>query len=237
MVSKEKQQWKSPQTNQYTIRLVSFPRILEEMSLAKPIGGNDKVRCANYEDEFPSPDLIASLLLPFSSNPLPAAYPQFKSYSLLRKKRKVGSLSLFFMIPRCKDSFINLNMKQCCLFITLQTFFYNFHLSEAELFDELLSLEVFYLVIYVACNILLWGYSWEFLVGVWPWFAKSWSYFRPEKCYLSHPFLDLASKIHTSFQTSPLRNYVITTLTETATKKGFLKSMSNSHISLSFLLT
>ena len=109
MVSKEKQQWKSPQTNQYTIRLVSFPRILEEMSLAKPIGGNDKVICANYEDEFPSPDLIASLLLPFSSNPLPAAYPQFKSYSLLRKKRKVGSLSLFFMIPWCKDSFINLN--------------------------------------------------------------------------------------------------------------------------------
>jgi len=63
-------------------------------------------------------------------------------------------------------------MKRRCLFIALfialQTFFYNFHLSEAELFDELLTLEVFYLAIYAACNILPRGYSWEFLLGVCP---------------------------------------------------------------------
>ena len=35
--------------------------------------------------------------------------------------------------------------------------------------------------------------------------------FRTKKCHFSHPFSDLASKIHTHSQTWPLRNYVIVT--------------------------
>ena len=34
--------------------------------------------------------------------------------------------------------------------------------------------------------------------------------FQIKKCHFSQPFLDLASRIHTRFQTRPLRNYVIT---------------------------
>ena len=57
-----------------------------------------------------------------------------------------------------------------------------------------------------------------------------------QKCNFPHPFTDQTSKIHTRFQTWPLgRTYVIITYTRAQTKK-FFKSISNSHISLSFLL-
>ena len=56
--------------------------------------------------------------------------------------------------------------------------------------------------------------------------SKSWPYFRRKKCHFSDP------KIHTSFQTSPLTNY----LDKSSDKNDFLKSISNSYISLSFLL-
>ena len=53
-----------------------------ELSLAKPVGGNDKVGCANWLPIRPLPYCFSSL---------------------------IGSLSLFFMIPWRKDGFINLN--------------------------------------------------------------------------------------------------------------------------------
>ena len=56
--------------------------------------------------------------------------------------------------------------------------------------------------------------------------SKSWPYFRRKKCHFSDP------KIHTSFQTWPLTNY----LDKSSDKNDFLKSISNSYISLSFLL-
>ena len=67
-------------------------------------------------------------------------------------------------------------------------------------------------------------------------FSKSWPDFRPKKCNSPHSFSDQTSKIHTRFQTWPLgRNYVIITYILAQTKKLF-KAISNSHISLSFLL-
>ena len=192
-----------------------------ELSLARPGGGNDKVGCANWLPIRPLPYCFSSCTL--FLNPWPTLISS-RSQSLLKKKKKIS--------VHCRSSLWSLDvkmvlliwiMKRCCLFIALfialQTFFYNFHLSEAELFDELLTLEVFYLAIYAACNILPRGYSWEFLVRVCPRFSSSQTYFRPKKCHLSHSFLDLASKIHTRFQTSPLRNYVITTSTWTAGEK------------------
>ena len=50
-----------------------------------------------------------------------------------------------------------------------------------------------------------------------------------KKCIFSYPSSDLASEIHTRFQTWRLRNYFIITLIRTRTKK-----ISRSHISLSF---
>ena len=55
-------------------------------------------------------------------------------------------------------------------------------------------------------------------------------------CHFWHPFSDLASKTHTHSQTWPLRNYVIWLLRLERHRKHFLKSILNSHISLSFLL-
>ena len=67
-------------------------------------------------------------------------------------------------------------------------------------------------------------------------FFKSSPDFRPKKCNFPHPFSDKTSKIHTRFQIWPLgRNYVMITQIRAQTKKLF-KSISNSHISLSFLL-
>ena len=56
------------------------------------------------------------------------------------------------------------------------------------------------------------GCSWEFLVGVCMYVSKSRHYFRPKyACYHRHPFSDLASKIHTRFQTLLVTNYAIIT--------------------------
>ena len=55
--------------------------------------------------------------------------------------------------------------------------------------------------------------------------------FQTKKCNFLHPSSDLASKIHTRFQTWRLRNYFIITLIRTRTEK-----ISRSHISLSFYL-
>ena len=152
-----------------------------EMSLAKPVGGNDKVGCANWLPIRPLPYCFSSCTL--FLNPWPTLILS-RSQSLFQKKK---------ISVHCRSSLWSLDvkmvlliwiMKRCCLFIALfialQTFFYNFHLSEAELFDELLTLEVFYLAIYAACDILSRGYSWEFLVWVCPRFFKSWTYFRPK---------------------------------------------------------
>ena len=54
------------------------------------------------------------------------------------------------------------------------------------------------------------GYSRKFLVGVCRPVLQSLTLFQTKKCHFSQPFLDLASRIHTHFQTGPLRNYVIT---------------------------
>ena len=71
------------------------------------------------------------------------------------------------------------------------------------------------------------GFSWEFLVGV-PCaarFSKSWPDFRPKSVI-----------VRTRFQTCPLGgNYIIITQIGAQTNE-FFKSISNSHISLSFLL-
>ena len=55
--------------------------------------------------------------------------------------------------------------------------------------------------------------------------------FRTKKCIFSYPSSDLASEIHTRFQTWRLRNYFIITLIRTRPKK-----ISHSHRSLSFYL-
>ena len=118
-----------------------------ELSLAKPVGGNDKVGCANWLPIRPLPYCFSSCTL--FLDPWPTLISS-RSQSLLKKKKKIS--------VHCRSSLWSLDvkmvlltwiMKRCCLFIALfialQTFFYNFHLSEAELFDELLTLEVFYL--------------------------------------------------------------------------------------------
>ena len=58
------------------------------------------------------------------------------------------------------------------------------------------------------------AYSGEFLAGVCrpARFSKSWPLFQTKKCNFPQPFSDQTSKIHTRFQTWPLRrNYVIIT--------------------------
>ena len=50
------------------------------------------------------------------------------------------------------------------------------------------------------------------------WLSKSWPYFRPNKCHFAHLLSDQTSETHTRFQTWPF------------------KPISNSHISLSFIL-
>ena len=52
------------------------------------------------------------------------------------------------------------------------------------------------------------GYSWEFLVGVCRPVRQILTLFQTKKCHFLHPFSDPTSKIHTRFQTWPLRrNY------------------------------
>ena len=55
------------------------------------------------------------------------------------------------------------------------------------------------------------GYSWEFLVGVCRPVLQILTLCQSKKCHSSQPFSDLASKVHTRFQTSSLQNYVIIT--------------------------
>ena len=45
------------------------------------------------------------------------------------------------------------------------------------------------------------GYSWEFLVGVCCPALQILTLFQTKKCHFSQPFLDLAFRIHTRFQT------------------------------------
>ena len=79
-------------------------------------------------------------------------------------------------------------------------------------------------------------YSWEFLVGVCRRILQILTLFQTKKCNFPHPFSDQTSKIHTCFQTWPLRrNYVIITWNRAQTKKLF-KSIWNSHISVSYCL-
>ena len=55
------------------------------------------------------------------------------------------------------------------------------------------------------------GFSCEFLVGVYQSDLQILTLFQTKKCHFSHPFSDLASKIHSHSQNWPLRNYVIIT--------------------------
>ena len=67
-------------------------------------------------------------------------------------------------------------------------------------------------------------------------FSKSWSYFRPKNVIFHTRFSDPASKIHTRFQTCSLRNYVvITQIREPTLWKNFLWSISNLHVTFSFV--
>ena len=76
------------------------------------------------------------------------------------------------------------------------------------------------------------GYSVESLVG-----GVVIAGFRPKNVIFPHSFSDLASKIHTRFQTLPLGTYVIITQIRTPTKR-FLKiyfEFSSPSITLSFV--
>ena len=55
------------------------------------------------------------------------------------------------------------------------------------------------------------GYSWEFLVGACRPVLQILTPFQTKICNFLHPFSDLASKIHTPFQTCHIRNYGIIT--------------------------
>ena len=55
------------------------------------------------------------------------------------------------------------------------------------------------------------GYSWEFLAGVCRPMLQILTLFQTKICHFLHPFLDLAPKIYTRFQTWLPRNYVIIT--------------------------
>ena len=54
-------------------------------------------------------------------------------------------------------------------------------------------------------------YSWEFLVGACRPVLQILTPFQTKMCNFLHPFSDLASKIHTRFQTCHIRNYGIIT--------------------------
>ena len=55
------------------------------------------------------------------------------------------------------------------------------------------------------------GYSWEFLVGVCRPVLQILTPFQTKISHFLHPFSDLASKIHSCFQTCHIRNYGIIT--------------------------
>ena len=85
-----------------------------------------------------------------------------------------------------------------------------------------------------------WEYSWDFLVGGCHAVLQILTLFQTKKFYFSHPFCDLAYKIHTRFQTWLLRNYVITKpwsslLGLELQQKKFLKSISGMGDGLLFI--
>lgn len=63
------------------------------------------------------------------------------------------------------------------------------------------------------------GYSRESLMGVCRPILQILTLFQTKKYHFLHPFLDLASKIHTLFQIYPIRNYVIINLIRTPAKR------------------
>ena len=72
------------------------------------------------------------------------------------------------------------------------------------------------------------GYSWEFLVGACRQVLQNPDPISDQECHFSHPFSDLASK--------KLCHHYLDRRDKNSNKNYFLKSISNSHISLSFLL-
>ena len=91
------------------------------------------------------------------------------------------------------------------------------------------------------------GYYWEFLVGVCRPVLQILTLFQKKKCHFPHPFSDLVSKIHTRFQTwkrVTKRNITCLHKTEIMSsllrlkppQKDFFNAISNSHITLSFLI-
>jgi len=69
------------------------------------------------------------------------------------------------------------------------------------------------------------GYSWEFLVGVCRPVLQILTIFQTKKCHFPHPFSNLF------FRQKLCHHYL-----DYSANKKFLKSIPNSHISLSFLL-
>ena len=78
------------------------------------------------------------------------------------------------------------------------------------------------------------AYSQEFLVGVCRPVLQILTLFQTKKCHFPNPFSDQASKLHTRFQT--WAEIMSSLLRLERKQKKFFKSISNSHISLSFLL-
>ena len=76
------------------------------------------------------------------------------------------------------------------------------------------------------------GYSWEFLMVCRP-VLQIVTLFQIKKCNLPPLFSDQASRNHTCFQTWPLCYHYFD---QSAKQKKFFKSISNSHVSISFLL-
>ena len=65
------------------------------------------------------------------------------------------------------------------------------------------------------------AYSWEFSVGLCRPVLQILTLVQTKKIHFPHPFSDLASKIHTRFQTWPLgRNYIIITYIWAQTKNS-----------------
>ena len=76
------------------------------------------------------------------------------------------------------------------------------------------------------------GYSWEFLMVCRP-VLQIVTLFQIKKCNLPPLFSDQASRNHTCFQTWPLCYHYFD---QSAKQKKFFKAISNSHVSISFLL-
>ena len=73
------------------------------------------------------------------------------------------------------------------------------------------------------------GYSWEFLVGACRPVLQILTPFQTKICHFLHPFSELASKIHTRFQTSILE-IIVSLLRLKDQQRYFLKAILNSCI-------